>query len=162
MAEKEGSDLKCCAGICLLVIILIGVYFFMDSYDPDPTIKNNTTVVVDGIKFTVPKTENYTIQENERLWHEDDWENFGATSNITEGNAYRYHDPNHGIEIFVSDSNRTSYGNDSEGRSVLSGDGTEDGRTFVNVRHMGNKTVVTHVFEQKQLGTKIINSATWA
>lgn len=160
MAEEEGSGLKCCAGICLLVIILFGVYLFLDDYDFDPTIQNNTTINLNGVTLTVPKTNNYTIIDNATLYHINDTDKFGMLSNVTKGNAYEYSDTEHDVYIYVSDNNRTAYAEEPEGRKIMDSDGSESARTYENIRHIGNKTIVSHVVEQKQLGTKIVNSAT--
>ncbi|RAP46835.1 MAG: hypothetical protein BZ135_03215 [Methanosphaera sp. rholeuAM6] len=147
-----------CGGVCIGFILIIAVSSFIIDYDPSTTIENNTTIELNGVTITVPQTNNYTINENASLWNINDTDKFGFDNNITKENAYQYHDYVNRIDVYVADNNRTAYSDipDYSDMDVFDGD---SGRTHIEKRTVGDKTVFIYVTEGKGLSKRIVDSA---
>lgn len=101
-----------CIGILTLIITLTAVSSSsILDFDASTSIEHNTTIGLNGVKITVPESNNSIINESCSLKNVNDTEKFGfkESINITTGNAYSYIDKNNNISIHAADNNRTSY-----------------------------------------------------
>ena len=153
-----GSIAGGCFGLIIILFILINIASFIIDYDPSTTIENNTTIELNGVTLTVPQSNNYSINESASLWNFNDTEKFGIGNNISQGNAYQYHDYEYEIDIYVADNNRTAYSDIPDFSELETLEGDSD-RTHIEKRTLGDKTIVIYVTEGKDLSKKIVESA---
>lgn len=142
-------------------IVILAVASFIMDYDPSTTIQNNTTIDLNGITLTVPKTENSTIDKNASLLNINESKKVGENmlaSEVTAGTAYQYYDYENNLIIWVCDANSTSYTDEHEEMTIENSDGQLK-RDFWQKRTIGNKTIVMYVTEGKVLSKQIIESA---
>lgn len=161
MEFKNKHILKIFIGILLLLLILPPSFSFFD-FGPN-TIENNKTIELNGVRLTVPESNNYSTNDSCTLSHVNDTNKFGndliKSSEITTGNAYQYFDYEHNLSIWVCDANRTAYTEQADGMEIETYDGQLE-RDFWQKRTLGDKTIVMYVTEDEKLSKLIIDSAT--
>ena len=148
-----------CIGIILIITFTTVSSSFLD-FGTSTGIEHNKTIELNGIKITVPESNNSSINESSSLRNVNDTEKFGfkESVNITSGNAYNYIDKNNNIIIYVADNNRTSYSDIPDFSEFTTMDGELD-RTHIEKKTVGDKTVLLYVTEGNDLSKQIINSA---
>ncbi len=165
---KDGAQiLGGCVGIIVLLVILISAWSFISDYDPDPTIQNNTTISLNDITLTVPKSDNYKINDSATL----DYYHFNTNGDYSldldkidnfnkKETAHEYYDYANHINIMVINSTDVPYISQyDDGEVVDSVEG--DGRYFQQKKTFEGKVVLVWVYDDKgkSLAQKIINSA---
>lgn len=152
-------------GLLVLALILPTVSSSLFGSD---RIENNKTIDLNGVRLTVPNSDNFTINDsstldyysyskkNEEKLDLDKVDHFNSN-----GTAHEYFDAANQIRIMVINSSDVPYiSADSDGEVV---DSVElEGRIFQQQKTLNNKVVLVWVYEDngQDLSKKIINSAT--
>lgn len=147
-------------GIITLILTITTVSSSFFDFDASTSIEHNKTIELNGVKITVPESNNSIINESCSLKNVNDTEKFGfkESINITTGNAYSYIDKDNNISIYVADNNRTSYSDIPDFSELTTMDGELD-RTHIEKKTLNDKTVLIYVTEGNDLSKRIINSA---
>jgi len=150
--------------IILFTIPIISASFF--GIGAMNTIEKNKTIELNGVKITVPETDNFTKNDSTTLSYYDlihsNYENLDLDEidNFNkEGSAHQYRDFTNDIEIMVINSSDAPYLQNYEDGKII--DSVElEGRMFQQKKKLGDKVVLVWVYDEngEDLSQVIIDS----